>query len=212
MNHQHQTSEIILPDDQHSAILYRPHQPPERLNRLTGVAVFPGSFHPLHEGHKTLRSVAQQRLGLEVVYEISVSNVEKDQLNPADLQARLAQFEDASVLITNAARFIEKARIIRKSPFVVGFDTAQRMLDPRFYGNDRQQFLYAMKQLSDQCPRIVVGGRLAKARTTTQFCTEPDLDVPEVCKELFEFIPESEFRIDISSSELRARPHGNMAE
>lgn len=211
MNHQHQTSNVILPDEQHSAILYRPHQPPERLSCLTGFAVFPGSFNPLHEGHKKLRSVAQQRLGREVVYEISVSNVEKHPLTPADLQVRLAQFENASVLITNAARFIEKARIARQSPFVVGFDTAQRILDPRFYGNDRQ-FLDAMTQLTEECPRIVVGGRLAKARTTTQFCSQPELNVPVVCKELFEFIPESEFRSDISSSELRAGPRGNHTD
>lgn len=203
MNYQRLPSDIILPTDQHSAILYRPHQSPKPLDRLTDIAVFPGSFNPLHEGHIQLRQVAQQRLGLEVVYELSVSNVEKNQLSPVELSARLAQFKDAAVLVTDAPRFIEKAKIVPRCPFVVGFDTAQRMLDPKYYGDNPQQLLTAMQNLRSQCPRIVVGGRLTQTESSRQFCSEAELQIPDTCKQLFEFIPESEFRIDVSSSELR---------
>lgn len=203
MNHHLKSSAIILPNEKHSAILYRPNEPAKALNRLSDVAVFPGSFHPLHEGHRQLKSVAEQRLGKEVVYEISVRNVEKQTLSPVDLQARLSQFGNATVVVTQAARFVEKALLIPDCPFVVGFDTAQRMLDPRFYNNDQQQLVKSMQLLKKLCPRVVVGGRLAEMKTGFHFCGEPDLEVPDLCKDLFEFIPESEFRIDVSSSQLR---------
>lgn len=204
MTFRRQNSDLLLPSSEHPAILYRPHEQALPLTTFSGVAIFPGSFQPLHEGHQQLRHVAQQRLRLEIVYELSIANVAKSQLTANELQIRIAQFGQASVLVTNAARFVEKARIVPQCPFVVGFDTAERIVNPRFYGGDRIEMQNAIQELQELCPRILVGGRLIAGGPTKRFCSASDLQTPPYCTDLFEFIPEEEFRVDVSSSELRA--------
>src|SRR5690606_21233627 len=45
--------------------------------RQRPVALLPGSFHPLHDGHRGMARVARRKLSAPVVWELSVANVDK---------------------------------------------------------------------------------------------------------------------------------------
>jgi hypothetical protein len=95
------------------------------------IHIYPGSFNPLHDGH---RAIYERMPTSEVArfFELSLTRVDKGTLPVDELQTRLAQFKGyAPVLITNVAKFIEKAAIMRSYPvtyFHVGADTLTRML------------------------------------------------------------------------------------
>ena len=55
-------------------------------------AVLPGSFNPLHGGHRGLARIASELLGVPVHFEISALNVDKPSLDAAEVRRRLAQF------------------------------------------------------------------------------------------------------------------------
>src|SRR4029453_17081115 len=95
-------------------------------------AVLPGSFNPLHAGHLALAHVAGQILSAPVVFELSVTNVDKPSLRVAEVRRRLRQFEWRYVVeLTRAPTFGEKARLFPGATFVVGSDTAERIAQPR---------------------------------------------------------------------------------
>ena len=85
------------------------------------------------------------------------------------------------------------------STFVVGYDTAERILALRYYGNKKAMHS-ALKRIQELGCRFLVAARLhGKACRTLD-----DLAVPSEYSSLFSFIPESKFRMDISSGKLRA--------
>jgi len=204
MNSHHSNASIILPTPTHPVILYSSNGRVTNLKSLQGVAVFPGSFNPLHAGHKQLAAIAAQRLQRDVVFEISVSNVDKQSLDKEQLLWRLQQFPDHAVAVTNASKFLQKSELFAGCPFVVGFDTAARILQARFYNNDPVQLQDTLRSFRQRNHRFVVGGRLAGTSADSRFCCGDELAVPEGFRELFDVVPESEFRSDISSTVLRA--------
>jgi hypothetical protein len=75
------------------------------------LAIFPGAFHPLHEGHRGIAEVAARKLNRPVAYEISVLNVDKPPLDYTEIHDRLAQFGPSEgVWLTAAPTFVEKSR------------------------------------------------------------------------------------------------------
>ena len=54
------------------------------------LAVLPGSFNPLHEGHRQMVNVAKEMTGLDVGLELAVVNVDKPPLEEAEIRRRLA--------------------------------------------------------------------------------------------------------------------------
>src|SRR5205085_91262 len=54
-------------------------------------AVFPGSFHPLHHGHRQMVEFAERKLGAAVDYELSIVNVDKPSLDFEEMTDRAAQ-------------------------------------------------------------------------------------------------------------------------
>ena len=104
--------------------------------------VFPGSFHPVHDGHRRMARLASELLGLPVDLELTIRNADKPPLNFAALRSRIAAIRDAvasdpaigHLWLTNAPRFPEKVPLFPGSTFVVGLDTFRRIGDPRFYG------------------------------------------------------------------------------
>ena len=54
--------------------------------------LLPGSFNPLHEGHRRMAFVAAQLLGKPAAFELSAANVEKPLLGEGELRRRMAQF------------------------------------------------------------------------------------------------------------------------
>jgi hypothetical protein len=56
---------------------------------------------------------------------------------------------------------VDKARIFPGCWFVVGADTAERIVDPRFYGGDRDSMLLALDAIRRKGCRFLVAPRLA---------------------------------------------------
>lgn len=163
----------------------------------------PGSFNPLHAGHRTLAEVVAIRFGIEVHYELSTANVDKPDLPADEVARRVRQFAGVgAVWVTRAARFVEKAELFPGTAFVLGFDTAVRLIDPKYYGSDtgRDTALDAIRDLG--C-RVIVGGRV-DAAGTFRVWGETRGHLPARFDELFAVLDEAAFRVDLSSTELRA--------
>jgi hypothetical protein len=166
-----------------------------------GVALLPGSFNPLHHGHEELARVASSLAGREVVFELSVVNVDKPLLTHLEAEQRAAQFAGRwRVLLTRAPRFVEKARLFPGSVFVIGWDTAVRLVQPRYYEDSEAAMHAALEEMHGLGTRFLVAGRAADG----SFHTLADAPLPALYASMFESIPESLFRADVSSTDLRA--------
>ena len=196
--------DIVMPNPGLPIVVYHPDDTPRRLSAFDDVAVLPGSFDPLHVGHTRLKAIAEDILGQSVVYELSITNVEKSILAADDVRRRLGQFADSSIVITEAPRFVDKAKLFPGCCFVVGYDTAERIVSPAFYGRSESEMLTALGEIRWSGNRFLVGGRLSAKTQTRQFACAGDLQVPTQFQDMFEFIPEATFREDVSSTQIRA--------
>jgi hypothetical protein len=193
--------DILLPSDQQPVVLYHRQAQPERLECLAGVAVFSGAFNPLHVGHCQLKQVAEDLLQCPVYYELSLANVAKAQLDGSQLKSRLQQFAGTPTAVTHAAKFADKARLFPGCCFVVGFDTAVRVLAPEFYGHCATARDHALAALADAGHRFLVAGRLDPH--SRQFLVWQSTAAPSKFRHLFVAIEEHQFRLDISSTQIR---------
>ena len=165
-------------------------------------ALLPGSFSPVHQGHRALALAAGKMLGTEVGYELSVTNVDKPDLEETEILERLAQFNyGETVVLTRAETFFKKARLFPGRTFVVGWDTAVRLVAPRYYGDDRDAMLGALAEMWAGGTRFIVAGREDQGA----FKTLEDVPVPQGFEPLFSGLPERVFREDVSSTQLRAK-------
>jgi hypothetical protein len=162
-----------------------------------------GSFNPHHDGHEQLRRAAECWLGRPVHYELPLLNAEKAPLDAGAVIARCAQFADAPIAVTRAATFVEKAQILPDTVFVVGADTALRVVQPRFYGADPQRMAAALAEIRQCGCRFLVAAR----RIEGQLVTVRDLVLPAGYDDLFEELPLDRFRSDLSSTDLRRPPN-----
>jgi phosphopantetheine adenylyltransferase len=170
--------------------------------RLEGVALLPGSFNPLHRGHEELARVASNVAGREVLFELSVVNVDKPPLTHLEAEARVAQFAGRwRVLLTRAPRFVEKARLFPGSAFVIGVDTAIRLVHARYYEDSEASMHAALEEMRDLGTRFLVAGRASEG----PFLTIDDAPLPAPYASMFESIPEALFRADVSSTDLRTQ-------
>jgi hypothetical protein len=165
--------------------------------------VLAGSFNPTHVGHWGLAEVAARLTGAAAAFELCVVNVDKPPLGPEEVRRRLRQFTwRAPVWVTRAPTFVEKARLFPGATFVVGADTAARIIAPRYYADAEAGMARALASFRERGCRFLVAGRADDAGMHVAL---EHLDVPVGLRDLFTGIPEGEFRLDISSSELRAR-------
>jgi nicotinamide mononucleotide (NMN) deamidase PncC len=163
--------------------------------------LLPGSFNPLHEGHVSLAAVAERLAGAPAAYELSVVNADKPPLDDEEVRRRLAAFAwRAPVWLTQAPTFPEKAQLFRGAVFVVGADTAARVVAPRFYGESEARRDEALSAFRACGCRFLVAGRVG---ADGAFVELGGLDVPAGLRDLFEAIPGDVFRLDVSSTQLR---------
>ena len=175
-----------------------------------GRVYLPGSFNPLHEGHKELLAAACRVQGVPPsagAFELSVGNADKGLLPLPELERRVAQFISAQlpVVITQTPLFTQKADLFPGSTFVVGYDTAARLVQERYYGSETAMLLQFARLTHQKCNFLVAGREEGGT-----FLALENLEIPEVLQRgaLFRGIPESEFRADISSTELREKGQG----
>jgi nicotinamide mononucleotide (NMN) deamidase PncC len=142
-----------------------------------GMLVFPGSF------------------------ELSVTNVDKPSLDYLEMQLRVSQFAGRSLWLTRAATFAEKVDVFPASTFVLGADTYSRLADPKYYGGSAEAADRAAQRIAGQARGLIVFGR----ERDGVFEDPSRLDVPRSLRELTYFVSQREFRMDISSTELRRR-------
>ena len=195
-------------DDDELAVVHDGTQPwvtayPDGRRRPGGqipTALVPGSFNPWHAAHQALWEAARRRFGDPVAYELSITNVDKPPLPTGEALRRAAQFRGrAGLVLTAAPTFVEKARLLPGAAFVVGADTARRIVDPVYYGGVEAMH-GALRELRSVGSKFVVAGRLEHGR----FLQLRDLTMPSEFAGLFEAIPAGELRVDVSSTELRA--------
>jgi len=160
--------------------------------------LFPGSFNPLHRGHLAMAQHASKALGKPVAFEICMDNVDKPALSFYDLAERAGQFTEQPLWLTRLPTFIEKARQFPGVAFVVGIDTLVRIGMTRYYGSESVMH-QAFSEFARLGNRFLVFGRVNDG----EFVTLSNSDIPAALRSLCVGVSEEEFRIDLSSSELR---------
>ena len=160
-------------------------------------AVFPGSFAPFHEGHEKIILLAEKKLNVRPALEISVKNVDKPPLDFVSMEERNIPTQE--IVFTNAATFEEKADLFPSTTFIVGIDTLVR-IDEAGYYNGKRNKSKILEKFKTQNIRFLVFGRLVNG----QFLTLSSITISAALLELCDEIPESDFRVDISSTEIRA--------
>lgn len=161
-----------------------------------------GSFNPLHDGHVKLLEVASSICSDGYpCFEISAINADKPPLTMSQIKDRVKQFEKIgkTVIISNQPYFYKKAEVFPGSAFVIGADTAARLINPKYYGGDHGKMLEILVGCKRLGCTFLVGGR----KVDGVFKVLKDFDIPEEIKDMFVSIPEESFRLDISSTEIR---------
>ena len=102
------------------------------------------------------------------------------------------------VVMTRSPTFLQKARFFGGCHFALGYDTAVRLLQGQYYDEGERGVAAALEEFAAGGCRFWVAGRV----DGDAYRTLADIDVPAQYADLFAPVP---FRMDISSTELRAR-------
>ncbi len=169
---------------------------PSRHERL----LVAGSFNPIHAGHLGLASAAGHLSGREPILELSVQNVDKPPLGYDEVWMRWESVREheLGLIVTGESTFDGKARLFPGCDFAIGHDTAQRVIEPRYYGSVQKMEL-ALDELLEGGSRFFVAGRVWQG----SYRGLESMEISSRHRPLFVGIPEASFRVDISSSELR---------
>lgn len=169
--------------------------------------VVSGSFNPLHAGHVGLARAAEHLTGRRAAYEVTAANADKPAMATGELLRRIRQFHGVGPLVvTRLGTFSAKADSLAGAVFVVGHDTATRILEERFYPVEAGGLAGALEHLRERRCSFLVAGR---ATEDGAFHSLDERSLPEKARGLFKPIPEEVFRLDLSSSDIRRRMPGH---
>ena len=171
-------------------------------DELRDITLLSGSFNPLHEGHRKLAEVAQTTTQETVYFELPLINADKDPIDLSEAHQRAVQFlGSAPLVLSRAPLFGHKAALFPSATFVVGADTAARLVALRFYDNDADKLAASLESVRTAGGRFLVAGRSSKG----DFKTLEDIHISTPYRDLFTEIPEEAFNMDISSTQIRER-------
>ncbi|GLJ07051.1 hypothetical protein SUGI_0056560 [Cryptomeria japonica] len=168
--------------------------------------ILSGSFNPLHDGHARLLEIASSIYeNAFSCYEISAINADKPPLTLKQIKDRVKQFEaiGKTIIITNQPYFYKKAELLPDSTFIIGADTVARVVDPKYYGDNYERMLEVLLGVKQLGCNFLVAGR----NVGSTFKVLADFDIPVQLEGMFSPIPETLFRMDISSTEIREKLH-----
>lgn len=162
----------------------------------------PGSFNPIHDGHRDIAWKTGNLTGQQCVYMVTVDSVHKKPLLVPEMLDRVAIsrlerygiYQQGDILFTqNDPLFIDKAKNYPGCGFIIGYDTAARMLDPK-WGPEIIPMLHEFRKYKTKfyvCGRIIDG----------ELKTIKDLNYPSYFNELFIEVPNT--GTDHSSTKIR---------
>jgi hypothetical protein len=153
-----------------------------------------------------LASVAEELTGRPASFELTIINADKPALGDEEVRQRIARFAwKAPIWLTRAPTFAAKARLFPGATFVVGADTARRIVDARFYPGGESGRDNELTDFYGRGCRLLVAGRVD---ASGGFVGLGDIAIPPHLCNLFSAIPADRFRRDISSTQLRSSAPG----
>lgn len=132
------------------------------------LVIYPGSFNPLHEGHKAIFKLAKKILDIEPIFEICIKNFDKGTIDAKEMERRLGQFKDYPYMLSRGQYFRDKVKILRDelpdNPiiFLLGNDTWERIetKDYDFFLRNNVRFLvfprYGKRPEFAKYPKLLV--------------------------------------------------------
>ena len=163
------------------------------------IVIFPGAFNPMHDGHREIVQQAERILNARVHLEISIRNVDKPTIDFLEMYDRQQRLGNYPLIFSCTPTFEEKSLIFPGCTFIVGTDTMLRITDKKYYGDNEPRMSAAIAQMNEQRVSFLVFGRTVGDR----FLTLADVELPSSLKQLCRGIDKDDFRLDISSSEIR---------
>lgn len=182
-----------------------------------------GAPLPDHSPLDNITATGRLQQGRTPAYELSATNVDKPPLPPATLRSRVEvilatppphPLPPAVVLVTAAPLFEQKARLLPGTTFVIGVDTAVRLVDAAYYGGSEAAMVASLAAIAGRGCDFLVAARV-DARTG-RLATLADVAVPGGASgpfgRLFEAVPTAAFRADVSSTQIRKQGGGGQGE
>ncbi|MCZ7667233.1 MAG: hypothetical protein M5U34_08455 [Chloroflexi bacterium] len=118
-----------------------------------------GSFNPLHDGHLDMARIAAEMAGQPAAFELSAANADKPPLARKRYRTGWLSLPGGILFTPAPPPPLWKNRIYPGATFVVGFDTAMRILQPRFYADNPANMYRALTEIRERGCRFMVAGR-----------------------------------------------------
>jgi nicotinic acid mononucleotide adenylyltransferase len=198
-----------------------------------GSLIFPESFNPPHRGHIALAQAAVNTSNAmtgrhnekPIFMELSLTNADKPPIDPATVSQRVNAFlelddlpEQWGIILTKAPLVSQKVASLQECvvnkldgpvpeiSFVIGADTLVRIINPKYYNDDESEMIKALHSMHGV--RFFAGGCLEQKKDSPEPAhfikgTDETAGLPEDIKKMFTIIQEREFRVDISSTDIR---------
>lgn len=117
-------------DNQGFVVEWVPHLPEIKDESIN---VYPGSFNPIHDGHKFLKENSEKVTGAKSYYELSLLNFEKPQTSIEEAKNRIGLIREP-IILTYCKTFVEKYKFLKSAypkfkqiNFIMGLDTWNRL-------------------------------------------------------------------------------------